>query len=205
MPSEPSETSHDWGEIDARRTMLHGIPHLERTAARVLLLDPADHVLLLHYPVLLHAGRSMERWLLPGGGLDPEESYEAGARRELFEETGLEIDRFEGEVFRRDFTIRWGDGTLHQHERVFLARINQLDPEIHAQERTPQWWTAERMISSGISTRPFELGLLVTQLISDGLPASPWKLEPLIAPPVRELWRSLGVPDDEIDGGAAAP
>lgn len=201
MPAEPSETSHDWGEIDARRTTLHGIPHLERVAARILLLDPNDRVLLLYYPVMLEAGRSMERWLLPGGGLDPGESFEDGARRELAEETGLAVEHFEGEIFRRDFTIRWGEGTLHQHERIFVARIDHLEPTIHAEERTPQWWTASDMISSGISTRPFELGTLVTRLLTDGLPPQPWILDPLIAPPVRELWQQLGVPEDQFEDG----
>lgn len=35
--------------------------------------------------------REGERWLLPGGTLEPDETLEAGARREVREETGIEV------------------------------------------------------------------------------------------------------------------
>ncbi len=185
-----SRSPHPNDDIDAHRTTLHGFPHLERTAARVLVVNPLDEVLLLHYPPDPSAGRTIERWLLPGGGRDPGESYEDAAHRELYEETCLRVDAFAGEVFRRDFTIRWGHGTLHQHERVFLARIRDTTPTIEADGRHPQWWRAEEMQREGIATRPFELARIVTEVLHTGIPPEPLVLAPLIAPPVRELWAS---------------
>ncbi len=59
-----------------------------RPAARILLVDEGSRVLLFRFVV---AGRD-PFWVTPGGALDPGESYEQAARRELFEETGLVRD-----------------------------------------------------------------------------------------------------------------
>ena len=59
-----------------------------RPAARLLVIDPNDRLLLFRIedptvsvPVL---------WMTPGGGLEPGESYEEAACRELSEETGID-------------------------------------------------------------------------------------------------------------------
>ena len=187
---------HDSGDIDALRTTLHGLPHLERTAARVLLLDAEDRILLLHYPADAELGRAVERWLLPGGGRDQGESYEDAARRELLEETGLAVETLEAELFHRDFTIRWGAGTLHQHERVFLARVHEREPCLDTAGRTPRWWAVDELMREAVATRPFELAAIAHDLLHDGPPHTPRILPPLIAPPVHQLWRDLGVSPD---------
>ena len=55
-----------------------------RLAGRVIVLDPANRVLLLRYDSV-HYG---VHWGTPGGGLEPGEDYHAAAVRELAEETG---------------------------------------------------------------------------------------------------------------------
>ncbi|QBM77514.1 NUDIX domain-containing protein [Sphingomonas sp. AAP5] len=59
-----------------------------RPAARILLLDEADRVLLFRFD----PDDRPPFWCTPGGAVDPGESYEAAARRELREETGLDLD-----------------------------------------------------------------------------------------------------------------
>jgi 8-oxo-dGTP pyrophosphatase MutT (NUDIX family) len=56
-----------------------------RRAGRVIVLDPDDRVLLFRYDDGPPNGR---HWCTPGGGLNDGETYAAGARRELAEETG---------------------------------------------------------------------------------------------------------------------
>lgn len=60
-----------------------------RPAARILLVDREGRVLLFRFDP---GDDRAPFWCTPGGALDPGESYEAAARRELFEETGIDAD-----------------------------------------------------------------------------------------------------------------
>ena len=93
-----------------------------RHAAKVILLDPAGRVLLFR-------GFDTERpdhfiWFTPGGGAEPGETIEDAARRELSEETGLEIDDFGPVVHevREQFRVNGQD--FDQHERYFVVRLD---------------------------------------------------------------------------------
>jgi len=57
-----------------------------RACAAILDADPAHILMVLHS----HDGRTY--WTLPGGGLDPGETFEQAVVREAWEETGLEVE-----------------------------------------------------------------------------------------------------------------
>lgn len=59
-----------------------------RQAARVVLLDDRDRVLLFRGFDPAHPDRG-SWWFTPGGGINPSESLEEAAPRELAEETGI--------------------------------------------------------------------------------------------------------------------
>ncbi|GAA1070568.1 hypothetical protein GCM10009665_78350 [Kitasatospora nipponensis] len=89
-------------------------------------------------------------WCPPGGGLDPGESPEEGARRELREETGWEDLEPEALLctWEHDFT-RHGV-PVRQHEHVYLARGPRRGPlgdvsQAHAVDRILawRWWSPE--------------------------------------------------------------
>ena len=63
---------------------------VERTSVRVVLLDDDDRLLLFHTvdPTMPEIG---EWWELPGGGIEPGESYAETAVREIGEETGFAV------------------------------------------------------------------------------------------------------------------
>jgi 8-oxo-dGTP diphosphatase len=58
-----------------------------RVAVAAIVLDEAKRVLLCE-----HTYRKFYPWGLPGGGLEYGESPECGIRREVWEETGYEVD-----------------------------------------------------------------------------------------------------------------
>lgn len=82
--------------------------HVERDAVRLVVLDANESVLLLHTRDLSDATFG-SAWELPGGGVEPGESFFAAASRELKEETGLELDPTASllPTWRRDVAYRY--------------------------------------------------------------------------------------------------
>lgn len=98
-----------------------------RRAARVIVLDPADRVLLMRYDQPPPNGR---HWATPGGGAEDGEDYPAAALRELAEETGWTDVVLLREVLRRSYDMDYAGRIVHQDERLYLARTDQAGREI---------------------------------------------------------------------------
>jgi len=83
-------------------------PRPWRLSGRLLVIDPADRLLLVrcHDPVAPVQG---EWWEVPGGGVDPGEDTVTAALREVAEETGVRVPR--GAVlpgrWEQDITYEW--------------------------------------------------------------------------------------------------
>ena len=146
---------------------LAGLP--VRRAGRVILLDPLNRVLLMRYddgpPNGLH-------WSTPGGGLNDGEEYQAGAARELAEETGWTDIVLLGEVHQRSHTMEYGRRPIRQHERFYLARTDQpgrqitgVDP-MHAADGIAawRWWTVPELDSTTEKVWPVELADLIRKI-----------------------------------------
>jgi 8-oxo-dGTP pyrophosphatase MutT (NUDIX family) len=145
---------------------------VERSAARVLLVDAAGRLLLLRW---MHA-TAPERgswWITPGGGLDPDEDATDGAARELFEETGLRLTAADliGPVFERD-TDTEIDGTRYlQHEVFYVGRVDAhevdtcgfTDLEV-ASITDHRWWTQAELEATDERLSPRELPSLLRDL-----------------------------------------
>jgi len=98
---------------------------LRRTAARVVLLDDADRVLLLSGTDPQVDSRW---WITPGGGVETGEDLAGAALRELTEETGLRVadDRLIGPIWHREATFTFTGIDYVQTEYYFVARAPQL-------------------------------------------------------------------------------
>jgi 8-oxo-dGTP diphosphatase len=64
--------------------------------------------------MVLHIHDGCQYWMLPGGGVEPGETYEQAARREVLEECGLAV-RIICPLFERDYVAG--------REYTFLAEI----------------------------------------------------------------------------------
>lgn len=95
-----------------------------RRAARVLLLDADDRLLLVRG----HDADQPERswWFTVGGGIDPGESSLDAAVREVREETGLVLDpgALVGPVLTRTGIFDFFAERCRQDEEFYLARVD---------------------------------------------------------------------------------
>ena len=156
---------------------------MPRPSARVVLLDAADRVLLIYSDWDQRA-----LWFTPGGGLDPGETPEDGARRELREETGLDPAalRWDGLVWLRDWTwhSQQRDRWYASHEHFYLVRLAGAGPPLPtgSHEHTDEeilalgefrWWTVEELRAESAPTSPACLLGVLPALIADGCPPTP--------------------------------
>jgi 8-oxo-dGTP pyrophosphatase MutT (NUDIX family) len=144
---------------------------VERAAARVIVLDEHDHVLLLRGfdPTRPERG---SWWFTPGGGLDPGESPADAARRELHEETGLRVDHLGAAQFERDATFEFEGVTYRQHEHYFALRTERFEPARDAWTDVEQrsvlghrWWSVAELATTDAVVYPERLADRVRGLL----------------------------------------
>ena len=121
-----------------------------RPAARVLLTDPLGRVLLFKFEHRGGALDGVQYWATPGGGVEPGETYEAAALRELREETGIAVDDIGEVVASREQVFVVDSGELVRDvERYFHVRVTHpaIDSSGWSQYERHcmtdyRWWSA---------------------------------------------------------------
>ena len=94
--------------------------------AVVFLVDARGHVLLQHRDE--HAPRAANQWGMVGGHVEDGEDYDEAMRREILEETGIEIDG-EDLVLWQAAEFDYSDG-LRSDYRVYAGRVDLTDDDI---------------------------------------------------------------------------
>ena len=152
--------------------MNSGLPGGPRPVARVLLLGPGDRLLLLHAE---HAEDGHHFWLTPGGGLETHETFEEAARRELREETGLDV-QIGRWVWTRRHAYVWNGRLCDQYERFFVATTRE--DCVHPKHRDDyvvghRWWSLREIQSSTEEFVPRRLAQLAVAIIRGEYPDEP--------------------------------
>ena len=152
---------------------------VERTGARVLVVDARGRVLLLRGSDPAQEG-SPSWWFTPGGGVDPGESEEQAARRELAEETGLVLEALGAPVWVRTVEFDFMGEHYRQSETFFLARVLTHEPDTSgwtAVERLAvhevRWWDLDDLDRSGETVYPGSLVPELRALLEQGPPSRP--------------------------------
>jgi len=141
-----------------------------RPAARILLVDGEGRILMFRFTP--EDGRA-PFWCTPGGAVDPGETYEEAARRELYEETGIIADPGP-QVMRREVDFL----TLEQievtaDERYFLVRTDarEIDAAGHTEleQRVMQqwrWFTPAELAAHDEQYFPEDLTAILTEVLA---------------------------------------
>ena len=138
---------------------------VERRAARVLLLDDDDRVLLQQCwdPTAPAEG---SWWNTTGGGIDDGETAPEAAVRELREETGLQLalDGVGPVVHRRLTEFTFGGTRYRQSEDYFLVRVAAFEPAPTAHSDVEmvavlgtRWWRRDELRQTRERVYPEEL------------------------------------------------
>lgn len=143
---------------------------IDRQAARVVLLDRLDRVLMFRCQ---EPGEDRAFWITPGGGLEHDETHEQAAARELYEETGLRDVPIGPCVWYRSHTFPWQGKMYRQHERFFLVRVESHEVDIAAHTEDEKlaltefsWWSVDAInAASDINFAPSRFGICLRELL----------------------------------------
>lgn len=153
-----------------------------RIGARVLLLDPADRVLLIH--ALEPTNPEHHWWELPGGGADDGETLEDTARREIAEEAGIILTGLGRKLWIRESRFQYKGQEHHRIDHVFLARTPSTAPQVAFQPTENEkaglierrWWSADELQACRDKLLPAELPRLLSDVLADQLGQLPLTL-----------------------------
>jgi 8-oxo-dGTP pyrophosphatase MutT (NUDIX family) len=144
----------------------------ERRTARVLLLDPENRILLLKGRLPSDPG-APAMWFTVGGGVEPDETLEAAARREILEETGFRVAEIGEVLWRTEELFKDRKGRPILIKAAFMtARCAGGEPSRQGWDALERefvddirWWTLADLISTSEPVYPPDLAKKLTSVL----------------------------------------
>ena len=148
---------------------------------RVVLLDPADRLLLLWHS----SPHDIDHWAPPGGGVEPGEELQEAAARELREEVGLAGLLLARPIWVWQHRFSYSGASILQHETIYACRLPTAEqPRGHRADlaadgiRGARWWSPADLDACTDEVWPRGLAGLARALVGQDLdPAQPRMLE----------------------------
>ena len=147
-----------------------------REAARAIVLDPDDRVMLLRYD------ENGGFWATPGGSLESGEDHRQAVVRELREELGVGHVDLGPHLATRTKDHQVAGRDVRQAEQYYLARVR---PEnVHPQSASNpdniqewRWWPLAELRATSQTIYPAELTELLRGILASGPPPAPLTLK----------------------------
>jgi 8-oxo-dGTP pyrophosphatase MutT (NUDIX family) len=147
-----------------------------RKVVRAVVLDARERILLFHTrdPTVPERG---EWWELPGGGLEPGETYLEAVIRELAEEAGLAITPAQvgPPNWRRQASFVYRNVRLDNDEVVVTVRLDGDGPDVDGTNRVDfededyfgfRWWPVGEVVASRELFYPGRLPAMLTPFLA---------------------------------------
>ena len=150
-----------------------------RPTSRLVVLDDRDRMLLFTVDLLdQESGRRF--WFPPGGGVEPGETHEEAALRELFEETQIRA-ALGPWLWYREHTWEFKGTWIRSLERYYLVRVPEThfdraawDADREMQTVTEhRWWTLADVLATGETLVPRQLKELLPDVLAGRYPHPP--------------------------------